>query len=188
MAKLAISWFLVLMRQPSAPPIIILPSPLSISSPSKHPHQLVSHSLHLANVLVELSNILPGTYHLSTLQTTSHTSKMKTYIAVAALVAVAQAQDTSSLAPCIVSQRVPLESIGMLTVTQQTCVSNMLGLAASLGCPDASATCLCTKPEFSFGIVDCSTESCPSGTDVGPASSYVSTFCVGVSGKHPVCL
>ena len=41
------------------------------------------------------------------------------------------------------------------------CVTNMLGQASALGCPDASdAKCLCNNVNFLYGMRDCSQQSC----------------------------
>ncbi|KAI1488975.1 hypothetical protein F5X96DRAFT_42111 [Biscogniauxia mediterranea] len=41
-----------------------------------------------------------------------------------------------------------------------TCFNNMWGLATQLGCTGIDASCLCTKPDFAYGVRDCATESC----------------------------
>ncbi|KAI1634182.1 hypothetical protein F4809DRAFT_619918 [Biscogniauxia mediterranea] len=41
-----------------------------------------------------------------------------------------------------------------------TCFNNMWDLATQLGCTGIDASCLCTKPDFAYGVRDCATESC----------------------------
>merc|ERR1711977_231880 len=50
----------------------------------------------------------------------------------------------------------------------QTCITNMLGLAPSLGCGATDAACLCGNVNFAYGIRDCSNAAC--GSDVGSAT------------------
>lgn len=51
----------------------------------------------------------------------------------------------------------------------------MIALAPSLGC-SADAACLCTKPDFAYGIRDCSNEAC--GADVASTViAYGSSYC-----------
>merc|ERR1712230_143803 len=49
----------------------------------------------------------------------------------------------------------------------QTCITNMLGLAPSLGCGATDAACLCGNVNFAYGIRDCSNAAC--GSDVAPS-------------------
>jgi hypothetical protein len=65
---------------------------------------------------------------------------------------------------------------------QQTCFNNMQKLADSLGCPSATADCLCSKPDFGYGVRDCSAQSCPAGTDLDAIVAYVGSYCAS-SGK-----
>ncbi|KAI5864070.1 hypothetical protein GGS23DRAFT_595721 [Durotheca rogersii] len=70
------------------------------------------------------------------------------------------------------------------------CVSNMLREASNLGCGnDSSASCLCTNPDFIYGIRDCATESCE-GQDATRVISYGAQWCanggVAISGVPPV--
>ena len=52
-------------------------------------------------------------------------------------------------------------------------------VATTLGCTGGDLACLCTKPEFGYGVRDCSNESCPAGTDTSGGVSYVSSQCAG---------
>src|SRR5277367_813818 len=58
----------------------------------------------------------------------------------------------------------------------------MIGLANAIGCALPTAECLCSKPEFGFGVRDCSAQYCPAGTDLSPIVNYVSSYCAS-SGK-----
>lgn len=65
----------------------------------------------------------------------------------------------------------------VLTGRQKSCITNMLNLAPSLGCGTGNITCLCTNMDFGNGIRDCSSESCPSGTDTARIISVGNAFC-----------
>ncbi|KAI0601714.1 hypothetical protein F4775DRAFT_350186 [Biscogniauxia sp. FL1348] len=41
-----------------------------------------------------------------------------------------------------------------------TCFNNMWALSSDLGCSGIDASCLCTKPDFAYGVRDCANESC----------------------------
>ena len=85
-----------------------------------------------------------------------------TTIAAALLAAVAQAQDFNSLPGC-----------------GKVCIPNMLGQYAALGCTSASdLACLCSKPNFNYGVRDCIAEACPP-SDQGTVSSYAASVCAG---------
>ena len=58
----------------------------------------------------------------------------------------------------------------------------MIGLANAIGCVSPTPECLCSKPEFGFGVRDCSAQYCPAGTDLGAIVNYVSSYCAS-SGK-----
>lgn len=59
---------------------------------------------------------------------------------------------------------------------QQTCITNMLGLAPSLGCGATDAACLCSNVNFAYGIRDCSNAAC--GSDVAPSViAYGVAYC-----------
>ncbi|PVH81748.1 hypothetical protein DL98DRAFT_514404 [Cadophora sp. DSE1049] len=59
---------------------------------------------------------------------------------------------------------------------QQTCISNMLGLAPSLGCSATDAACLCGNVNFAYGIRDCSNAAC--GAEVAPSViAYGVAYC-----------
>merc|ERR1711900_56460 len=58
----------------------------------------------------------------------------------------------------------------------QTCITNMLGLAPSLGCGATDAACLCGNVNFAYGIRDCSNAAC--GSDVAPSViAYGVAYC-----------
>ncbi|CRJ94856.1 hypothetical protein BN1723_008590 [Verticillium longisporum] len=64
----------------------------------------------------------------------------------------------------------------------QTCVNNMLGLAAELGCGDVQGSereaCLCRNPNFLYGINDCSTAVCAEDTEAAAAAvRYGLSYC-----------
>lgn len=65
---------------------------------------------------------------------------------------------------------------------QQTCVNNMINIGPSIGCPavdngQPAAACLCSKEDFAYGIRDCSSESCPAGTDLQQVNQYGLDYC-----------
>jgi hypothetical protein len=56
----------------------------------------------------------------------------------------------------------------------------MEAAASALGCSSATAACLCTKPDFGYGVRDCSAQSCPAGTDLTEIQNYlINTYCSG---------
>lgn len=61
----------------------------------------------------------------------------------------------------------------------------MLGQAGPLGCPDVNGqpdvTCLCSNVNFGYGIRDCVSQACPSGTDTGSIITFGLNYCA--SGK-----
>merc|ERR1711977_693079 len=68
----------------------------------------------------------------------------------------------------------------------QTCITNMLGLAPSLGCGATDAACLCGNVNFAYGIRDCSNAAC--GSDVAPSViaygvAYCSSAGVAIGGS-----
>merc|ERR1712219_94592 len=68
----------------------------------------------------------------------------------------------------------------------QTCITNMLGLAPSLGCGATDAACLCGNVNFAYGICDCSNAAC--GSDVAPSViaygvAYCSSAGVAIGGS-----
>merc|ERR1711977_444757 len=68
----------------------------------------------------------------------------------------------------------------------QTCITNMLGLAPSLGCGATDAACLCGNVNFAYGIRDCSNAAC--GSDVAPSViaygvAYYSSAGVAIGGS-----
>lgn len=56
-------------------------------------------------------------------------------------------------------------------------MGNMLGLASSLGCPDATAQCLCNNINFSYGIRDCSVQHCQDMNLANTVIAYGSAYC-----------
>lgn len=57
----------------------------------------------------------------------------------------------------------------------------MLGLASSLGCPNVNNSpdvgCLCKNKDFGYGIRDCATQACPSGTDLNQIIAFGNSYC-----------
>ncbi|CAL3971565.1 unnamed protein product, partial [Diplocarpon coronariae] len=59
----------------------------------------------------------------------------------------------------------------------QTCITNMLGQASSLGCADSDAACLCGNVNFAYGIRDCSTAACGGQVPAIPVIDYGVAYC-----------
>merc|ERR1712169_113319 len=118
--------------------------------------------------LILLLNHNSRTVHLSAIPFTTRTTQlstiMKTLAAVAALVGIVAAQSLSDLPPC-----------------GQTCVNNMLGQAAALGCSATDVACLCKNDNFGFGIRDCSYQACPPDTNVAAIIAYGNSYCASVA-------
>ena len=53
----------------------------------------------------------------------------------------------------------------------------MLKKSQELGCSNTDALCLCKNVAFGNGIRDCTSESCPSGTDVQKVYQYGIGYC-----------
>ena len=62
-------------------------------------------------------------------------------------------------------------------VNQVTCINNMLGQAASLGCSANDAKCLCQNQNFIFGVRDCSYQHCQNDSNAGTTVSYGTEYC-----------
>ncbi|KAJ4391572.1 hypothetical protein N0V93_005191 [Gnomoniopsis smithogilvyi] len=74
------------------------------------------------------------------------------------------------------------QDINSLPECERTCIQNMLTEGPAYGCPNIdngspAPDCLCSKPEFAYGVRDCSTQSCPSGTDVNQVNQYGLQYC-----------
>lgn len=55
----------------------------------------------------------------------------------------------------------------------------MMSLASSLGCSGSDAACLCSNPDFGYGIRDCSNQAC--GAEVASSViTYGSSYCQGM--------
>ncbi|KAI1091165.1 hypothetical protein F5B19DRAFT_459962 [Rostrohypoxylon terebratum] len=62
----------------------------------------------------------------------------------------------------------------------KTCVNNMLNQASELGCSDVAPSCLCTKPNFIYGVRDCATESCQDQSLAQQVIQYGSQYCASI--------
>ncbi|KFY73690.1 hypothetical protein V499_06218 [Pseudogymnoascus sp. VKM F-103] len=72
------------------------------------------------------------------------------------------------------------QSVSDLTACGQQCVKSMLAQAATLGCSNTDAACLCNKSDFAYGIRDCANEAC--GSDAPKIIAYGTAFCKGQNG------
>ncbi|RYP88203.1 hypothetical protein DL769_000301 [Monosporascus sp. CRB-8-3] len=67
----------------------------------------------------------------------------------------------------------------------QVCITNMLNLANNFGC-GVDPVCLCTKPDFLYGIRDCSNEYCQDPNAAAQVINYGAQYCadagVAISG------
>ncbi|KAK4444122.1 hypothetical protein QBC34DRAFT_187861 [Podospora aff. communis PSN243] len=72
------------------------------------------------------------------------------------------------------------QSITDLPQCGQICIGNMIALSSSLGCPLVSgypdARCFCSKPDFGYGIRDCTAQSCPP-QDIAPVANLAAVLC-----------
>lgn len=55
----------------------------------------------------------------------------------------------------------------------------MLAKSEELGCSAPDAACLCTKPDFGYGIRDCSNAACGAEAAVS-VISYGQSYCAGM--------
>ncbi|KAK5653958.1 hypothetical protein OQA88_7634 [Cercophora sp. LCS_1] len=67
----------------------------------------------------------------------------------------------------------------------QICINNMLALAPALGCPGSDPSCLCSKPDFGFGVRDCADQACHPD-DAALVHAYGFNYCAQV--EPPVVL
>ncbi|RYP03808.1 hypothetical protein DL765_010383 [Monosporascus sp. GIB2] len=58
----------------------------------------------------------------------------------------------------------------------QVCITNMLNLANNFGC-GLDPVCLCTKPDFLYGIRDCSNEYCQDPNAAAQSINYGTQYC-----------
>ncbi|KAM0796810.1 hypothetical protein BDR22DRAFT_811407 [Usnea florida] len=90
---------------------------------------------------------------------------------------------TAALFACLtLSQN--LTQIEDLPGCGQTCINNMLGKAASLGCPTTDYICLCKNMNFGFGVRDCSIPVCAAAKPPVDPTQIISVgmnFCSGSS-------
>ncbi|WYZ37390.1 hypothetical protein EsH8_II_000896 [Colletotrichum jinshuiense] len=66
---------------------------------------------------------------------------------------------------------------GSLATCANNCVQSMQGLASALGCTSGDTACLCRNPNFSYGIRDCSYQSCTNAADAEQAVSFGIDLC-----------
>ncbi|KYG44027.1 hypothetical protein M433DRAFT_70375 [Acidomyces richmondensis BFW] len=93
---------------------------------------------------------------------------MKTFVLLAASAAWAAAQDLSSLPAC-----------------GQTCINNMIGLAQSqMGCASGDVSCYCSKPDFGYGVRDCSDQACSNSQQAESVISFGSSYCASALSAH----
>ncbi|KFG84047.1 CFEM domain containing protein [Metarhizium anisopliae] len=92
-----------------------------------------------------------------------NTVKMKSAAFAFTFVAAVAAQDIAALAQC-----------------GQTCANNMIaaGKAQELGCKEGDTKCLCSNPNFAYGLRDCSRAIC-SEQDVNQVIEYGVKYCEG---------
>lgn len=58
----------------------------------------------------------------------------------------------------------------------------MIGKASTLDCPSGQdLSCLCSKPNFKYGIRDCATQAC--GPDAPTIIAFGEQFCAGAGGS-----
>lgn len=61
----------------------------------------------------------------------------------------------------------------------------MLSQATQLGCNSAAnTTCLCSTPNFQYGVRDCIAQTCPP-TDAATVAAFGKQFCAGELEKYP---
>ncbi|KAK0657768.1 hypothetical protein B0T16DRAFT_68647 [Cercophora newfieldiana] len=71
-------------------------------------------------------------------------------------------------------------NIGDLPLCGQICIGNMIALSPSLGCPLVGGypdpKCFCGKPDFSYGVRDCTSQACQLD-DIAPVLNFGAAFC-----------
>jgi len=75
-------------------------------------------------------------------------------------------------------------NIAELPYCGQICITNMLALAPSLGCPVVDGrpnhACLCSNANFQYGVRDCTNQSC-GPEDANRVLAFAAARCVGTS-------
>lgn len=70
----------------------------------------------------------------------------------------------------------------ILTIAQKTCDTNMLAQAGALGCGASDYSCLCSKPEFHYGIHDCAYQHCaPDNAAAASAVAWGDALCATIT-------
>ncbi|PVH88840.1 hypothetical protein DL98DRAFT_622456 [Cadophora sp. DSE1049] len=68
------------------------------------------------------------------------------------------------------------QDLSTLPACGQTCVTNMLALAPSLGCSATDAACLCGNVNLAYGVRDCANEAC-SSSDAPVVIDFIDSYC-----------
>jgi hypothetical protein len=89
---------------------------------------------------------------------------MKTSMIIGAMASAAMAQSS-------------LTGFDQLPACGQTCATNMLHLAESLGCTGGDLACLCLNQNFSYGIRDCTDQACPNSKDASDTQAWGVAIC-----------
>ncbi|KAK4465099.1 hypothetical protein QBC42DRAFT_283725 [Cladorrhinum samala] len=100
---------------------------------------------------------------------------MPTTMKAAAVVAAAMLMSNTAAAQ---------ENASVLPVCGQICIQNMLAQAPLLGCPASDPRCLCSNPNFGYGIRDCAIEAC-SPVDAQQVIAYGLNYCAGAPPARP---
>ncbi|KAK4231666.1 hypothetical protein QBC38DRAFT_465256 [Podospora fimiseda] len=66
----------------------------------------------------------------------------------------------------------------------QICIQNMLSQGPFLGCPYSDPTCLCSNPNFGYGVRDCAMQSC-APIDAQVVIVHGINYCAGVTPLRP---
>lgn len=68
---------------------------------------------------------------------------------------------------------------------QQTCVNSLVNDPAKMGCETGGTACLCSKPDFQFGIHDCAVQAC-TPDEVATVTDFATALCAGMDLANPL--
>ncbi|KAE9973244.1 hypothetical protein BLS_003678 [Venturia inaequalis] len=90
-----------------------------------------------------------------------------------------------SLALLAGAAMVAAQAPAALPACGQTCVNNMLSIAASeFGCAAGNTTCYCSDPRFGYGLRDCSVQACGEAV-YSSVLAYGTSVCSGLGAATP---
>lgn len=82
------------------------------------------------------------------------------------------------------SSAVPMPSFVCSHPIQKTCISSLVNNPDGFGCSTTNeASCLCANQNFTYGIRDCSNESCDNSANAASVINYGIAYCSCMSNE-----